>query len=160
MLKQLQTIHLWVGPRTLHWLAFVLAILCVSRPAGAGGAACVMAKFQGKTLDYALVYGKSHPVEAQEAAEDELRAKGFDDYLRNLDVIRGQNLSALEHARVIVIRSEFEDVRGKPRSAMGCGFSATSYRAAELDAVRDLQAHFWGWKPDLHGYEVLQQFSY
>ena len=35
--------------------------------ANAGGAACVMAKFQGQTLDYALVYGKQHPVEAQEA---------------------------------------------------------------------------------------------
>jgi hypothetical protein len=43
---------------------------------------------------------------------------------------------------------------------MGCGFDAQSYRAAELDAVRDLQAYFWGWKPDLHGYEVVRQFQY
>jgi len=144
-----------------RWRAALASIIILTTSqAWAGGAACVMAKYQGKTLDYALVYGKSHPVEAQEAAEDELRAKGFDDYLRNLDVIRAQNLSALEHARVIVIRSEFEDIRGKPRSAMGCGFSATTYQAAELDAVRDLQVHFWGWKPDQHGYEVVQQFTY
>lgn len=160
MFTHLQIIHPGVQPNPLHWPALMLLIVCMSGQAGAGGAACVMAKYQGKTLDYALVYGKSHPVEAQEAAEDALRAKGFANYLRNLDVIRGQNLTALQHARVIVIRSEFDDIRGKPRSAMGCGFSATSYRAAELDAVRDLQVHFWGWKPDQHGYEVVQKFSY
>ena len=120
----------------------------------------MMAKYQGKTLDYALVYGKSHPVEAQEAAEAALRAKGYGDYLKHLDVIRAQNLSDREHAFVVVIRSEFDDARGKPRSAMGCGFSAESYRAAEWDAVRDLQAYFWGWKPDQHGYELVQQLRY
>lgn len=126
----------------------------------AGGAACVMAKFQGATLDYALVYGKAHPYEAQEAAKEELREKGFGSYYKNLDVMRAQNLSALEHARVIVIRSEFKDARGRDRSAMGCGFSAVSYREAELDAVRDLQAYFWGWKPDLHGYQVVRKFEF
>jgi hypothetical protein len=126
----------------------------------AGGAACVMAKYQGETLDYALVYGKAHPVEAQEAAEDLLREKGYASYLKNLDVMRAQNLSSLDHAYVIVIRSEFEDARGKPRSAMGCGFSAVSYTEAEYDAVRDLQAYFWGWKPDQHGYTLVQKLRY
>ena len=126
----------------------------------AGGAACVMAKYQGQTLDYALAHGKLHPAQAQEAAMEELRAKGYADYLKHLDVMRAQNLSKEEHAYVIVIRSEFKDVRGKDRSAMGCGFHAQSYRAAELDAVRDLQAYYWGWKPDLHGYEVVRQFQY
>ena len=126
----------------------------------AGGAACVMAKYQGQTMDYALIYGKSHPADAQEAAKAELREKGYGDYLRNLDVMRPQNLSNNDHAYVIVIRSEFKDWRGKDRSAMGCGFHAQSYRAAELDAVRDLQAYFWGWKPDQHGYEVVRKFQY
>lgn len=137
-----------------------LFLTLLAGTAHAGGAACVMAKYQGQTLDYALVYGKRHPVEAQEAAEAELRAKGFADYYRHLDVMRAQNLSNLEHAHVIVIRSEFSDMRGKPRSAMGCGFASDSYRDAELDAVRDLQAYFWGWKPDQHGYEVVRQFRY
>ncbi|MCB1789797.1 MAG: hypothetical protein KDJ24_05830 [Gammaproteobacteria bacterium] len=128
--------------------------------ANAGGAACVMAKFQGQTLDYALVYGKQHPVEAQEAAEAELRAKGYADYYKHLDIMRAQNLSNLDQAYVIVIRSEFRDVRDKPRSAMGCGFARGSYRDAELDAVRDLQAYFWGWKPDQHGYQVERKFRY
>jgi hypothetical protein len=126
----------------------------------AGGAACVMAKYRGQTLDYALVVGKAHPAEAQEQAEDELRKKGYADYHRHLDVIRAQNLTDLDSAYVIVIQSEFKDIRGKDRSAMGCGFSNRSYSDAELDAVRDLQAYFWGWKPDQHGYAVLRKFTY
>ena len=105
-------------------------------------------------------HGSEPLVAAQEAAEAELRAKGFADYYRHLDVMRAQNLSNLQHAHVIVIRSEFSDVRGKPRSAMGCGFASNSYRDAELDAVRDLQAYFWGWKPDQHGYQVVRKFRY
>ena len=143
-------------PRSL----LALSLLLFSSHASAGGAACVMAKHQGQTLDYALVYGKSHPVEAQEAAQAELAAKGYADYLSNLDVMRAQNLSNLDHAHVIVIRSQFDDLRGRARSAMGCGFAATSYRDAELDAVRDLQAYFWGWKPDAHGYEVVRKFRF
>lgn len=119
-----------------------------------------MAKYQGETLDYALVHSKSHPVEAQEAAEAELRAKGYANYHSHLDVMRAQNLSDLDHAYVIVIHSEFQDWREKGRSAMGCGFSAASYRDAELEAVRDLQAYFWGWKPDQHGYRVVRKFRY
>ena len=131
-----------------------------SGPASAGGAACVMAKYQGQTMDYALVYGESHPASAQEAAKAELREKGYGDFRSHLDVMRAQNLSNSDHAYVIVIRSEFKDWRGKDRSAMGCGFHPQSYRAAELDAVRDLQAYFWGWKPDQHGYKVVRKFQY
>ena len=141
------------------WISAVTYLL-LAGSVHAGGAACVMAKYQGITLDYALVYGKTHPVEAQEAAEDELRAKGYADYLKHLDVMRAQNLSNLDRAHVIVIRSEFKDWRGKDRSAMGCGFAQASYQAAELDAVRDLQAYFWGWKPDQHGYEVVRKFRF
>jgi len=137
-----------------------MLIVPLGQVAHAGGAACMMAKYQGQTLDHALVYGRSHPAEAQAAAADELRRKGYADYHSHLDVIRAQNLSNLDRAYVIVIRSEFKDTRGKARSAMGCGFSGDSYRDAELDAVRDLQAYFWGWKPDLHGYELVRQFQY
>jgi hypothetical protein len=138
---------------------FGMALL-LGGPAVAGGAACVMAKYHGQTLDYAPAWGSGHPVEAQEAAEAELRDKGYDAYRGRLDIIRPQNLTDLDHAYVIVIRSAFDDIRGKPRSAMGCGFSARSYTDAELDAVRDLQVHYWGWRPDQHGYEVLRKFAY
>ena len=142
------------------FLAAIILLMFQPGAASAGGAACVMAKYQGQTLDYALVVGKEHPVEAQEAAEAELRDKGYASYLKNLDVMRAQNLSNLDHAYVIVIRSEFKDTRDRERSAMGCGFGRGSYRDAELDAVRDLQAYFWGWKPDLHGYKVVRKFQY
>lgn len=138
----------------------ILTVALLGAQAQAGGAACVMAKYQGKTLDYALAYGTSHPVEAQEAAEAELRAKGYGDYYRHLDVIRAQNLTDLPHANVVVIRSLFKDIRDRDRSAMGCGFSALSETEAEWDAVRDLQVHFWGWKPDVHGYEVVRRLRY
>ena len=143
----------------LRSLFGLIGLLALS-PALAGGAACVMAKYNGQTLDYAIAYGKSHPGEAQDAAVAELTAKGYADYRRHLDVMRAQNLSDLAAAYVVVIRSEFDDVRGRPRSAMGCGFSARSYTDAELEAVRDLQRHFWGWKPDLHGYDLVRQFTY
>lgn len=141
-------------------ILLLVATLAAPAAAVAGGAACVMAKHQGQTLDYALVVGAQHPSEAQDAAIAELRAKGYGDYGPHLDLIRAQNLTNLDQAFVLVIRSEFEDLRGRPRSAMGCGFSAVSYAEAEWDAIRDLQAHFWGWKPDQHGYEVIRRLRY
>lgn len=141
-------------------IPLLLLTIALGNPVQAGGAACVMAKFEGKTLDYALIVGTAHPVEAQEKAEAELRAKGYGDYKKHLDVMRAQNLTDLERAYVVVIRSEFKDIRGRDRSAMGCGFSGSSYRNAEFDAVRDLQAYFWGWKPDQHGYDVVRQLQY
>lgn len=119
-----------------------------------------MAKFQGQTLDYAFVYGKQHPTQAQEEAEGMLRAKGYADYYKHLDIMRAQNLSNLEHGYAIVIRSEFTDQRGRKRSAMGCGFSAKSYDDAQWDALRDAQAYFWGWKPDRDGFEVVEKVRY
>lgn len=145
--------------------SILLALLGMAAPvqtlhAQTGGAACVMAKYQGKTLDYALVHGRSHPVAAQEEAEQLLRQKGYDKYKRNLDIIRPQNLSDLRHAVVVVIRSEFKDSLGRDRSVMGCGFDATSADEALWDAMRDAQSYFWGWKPDRDGYEVVQSVRY
>lgn len=144
----------------IRYLTIWLLMVFLAGAAAAGGGACVMAKYQGQTLDYSLVTGAPHPDDAQEAAKAELRAKGYGDYHRHLDVMRAQNLTNLDSAYVIVIRSEFNDVRNKPRSAMGCGFSAQSYTDAELEAVRDLQVHYWGWKPDQHGYQVVRKFTY
>ncbi len=144
-------------------MAFLLltTLITAMRPADAiAGAACVMAKHQGQTLDYAIAVGTGDPAGALEAAEAELREKGFDDYRGHLDIVRAQNLTELDHGFAVVIRSEFEDWRGRPRSAMGCGFSASSYRDAEWEAVRDLQRYFWGWKPDQYGYEVVRQLTF
>jgi len=130
------------------------------RPMIPGGAACVMAKWQGNTLDYALSYGKSHPVEAQEAAEKMLAEKGYANYKANVDIMHAQEFSHLPHAFVIVIKSAFKTVRGKDRVSYGCGFSQKSYRDAEYGAVRDLQSYSWGWKPDRDGYEIVEKLRY
>lgn len=126
----------------------------------AAGAACVMAKYQGQTLDYELVVTDGHPSEAQEEAEEKLRSKGFSSFHKRLDVVRPQNLTNLPHAYVVVIRSEFRDVRDKQKSTMGCGFSASSYDDALWDALRDAQSYYWGWKPDTHGYEIVRKLRY
>lgn len=142
------------------YLALIL-LLCSHSPLSlAAGAACVMAKFQGQTLDYELVVTEGHPVEAQEEAEALLRQKGYGNYYKRLDIVRPQNLTNLAHAHVIVIRSEFEDARGRPRSVVGCGFAAASYEAALWDALHDAQGHFWSWKPDRDGYEIIRKLRY
>lgn len=139
-------------------------LICLSAgpslSAHAAGAACVMAKFQGKTLDFELVVTKGHPVEAQEEAEALLRKKGYGDYYKHLDIIRAQNLTDLPHAYALVIRSDFADRRGKERSVVGCGFSAKSFEDALWDALHDAQSNFWGWKPDRDGYKIIRKVRY
>lgn len=130
-----------------------------------GGAACVMAKWQGNTLDYALVTGKAHPVEAQEAAEAILREKGYANYKKNVDVLHPQALTNLPHAFVVVIKSTFttgafKSFRGRERTSYGCGFSGNSYDEALWEAIRDLQSHSWGWKPDRDGYQEIERKRY
>jgi len=143
----------------------LLFVMLSHQASQAAGAACMMAKFQGQTLDYELVITKGHPVEAQDEAEARLRAKGYGNYspslrYRNLDIVRAQNLTNLPSAHIVVIRSEFKDARGKDRSVVGCGFHAKSYEGALWDAIRDAQNYFWGWKPDRDGYEIVKKVRY
>lgn len=126
----------------------------------AGGAACVMAKWQGNTLDYALVVGKPHPDDAQEEAKATLKAKGYGNYGAGVDVTHPQGLSNLKHAYAVVIRSDFKTQRHKDRTSYGCGFSARSYDDALWEAVRDLQRFSWGWVPDRDGYKVVEKRRY
>jgi len=128
--------------------------------APSGGAACVMAKWRGNTLDYALAYGKSHPVEAQEQAEQLLRERGYGEFKHHVDVLHPQALTNLPHAYAVVIRSRFNTRSGTERTSFGCGFSPASYQDALWEAVRDLQSYSWGWKPDRDGYELVQKLRY
>lgn len=138
---------------------FLLLTLFASQ-AWSAGAACVMARFNGQTLDYELIVGKSHPSEALDEAGKRLAKRGYDDYYKNLDVRHGQALSYLPHAYVIVIRSEFKNWRGKDNSVMGCGFSAKSYDDAVWEAIRDAQTYYWGWKPDRDKYKIVKKVRY
>ncbi|HHI77499.1 MAG TPA: hypothetical protein ENJ94_10015 [Gammaproteobacteria bacterium] len=143
-----------------HSSILLMLMLLAAPAAWAGGAACVMAKFQGRTLDYELAITDGHVSEALEEAEERLRKKGYADYYKHLDIIRAQNLTNLPHAYVVVIRSDFRDRRGKERSVVGCGFSARSWDDALWDALRDAQSYFWGWKPDRDGYRVIRKVRY
>ena len=132
----------------------------VSVGGASGGAACVMAKWQGNTLDYALVTGRAHVLDAQEAAEELLRRKGYESYKDNVDILHPQALTNLPHAYAVVIKTTYRTHRGKERTSIGCGFAAESHASALWDAMRDLQSHSWGWKPDRDGYEIVEQIRY
>lgn len=130
------------------------------QPSASGGAACVMAKWQGNTLDYALVTGQASPAEAQEAAQERLRAKGYDRFGPGVDVTHAQGMTDLPHAFVVVIRSDYKTWRHKDRISYGCGFSAASYEDALWDAIHDMQRFAWGWIPDRDGYQVVEKRRY
>ena len=144
----------------LLWSPLYAAPAVDQRPPLPGGAACVMAKWQGNTLDYALVMGKDHPVEAQEEAGRMLAAKGYDSYKKNVDVRHAQGLTNLPHAYVIVLKTTYKTYLGKDRSSYGCGFSADSHDDALWEAIRDLQRFSWGWVPDRDGYQIIQKTRY
>jgi len=144
----------------LSWLPAAFAATAGAPVSSMGGAACVMAKWQGNTLDYALVMGKSHPVEAQKAAEQMLAAKGYDKYGPNIDIRHAQAVTNLPHAYVIVLKTIYKTSRGKERTSYGCGFSAKSHDEALWAAMQDLQSYSWGWKPDRDGYQVIEKTRY
>ncbi len=139
--------------------AIPLPAALAAAPAVPGGAACVMAKWQGNTLDYALVYGEAHPVDAQETAAQLLRQRGTARY-GNVDILHPQAWSALPRAHVVVLKTSYRTLRGRTRTSYGCGFAADSHEAALWAAMRDLQTHSWGWKPDRDGYQVVEQLRY
>jgi len=125
-----------------------------------GGAACVMAKWQGNTLDYVLVTGSAGPEQAQQAARDQLKAKGYGNYGAGVDVTHPQGFTNLPHAFVVVLRSDYKTWRGKDRTSYGCGFSAVSRDEALWDAIRDMQRFSWGWIPDRDGYQLVEEQRY
>ena len=126
----------------------------------AAAAACVMAKWQGNTLDYVLVHGKSHPVEAQEEAQRLLGERGYGRYGPNVDIRHPQATTALPSGHAVVLKSTYKNWRGRERTSYGCGFAAQSREEALWAALRDLQAHAWGWMPDRDGYQIVEQLRY
>ncbi|MES9845000.1 MAG: hypothetical protein ABW162_15020 [Candidatus Sedimenticola sp. PURPLELP] len=126
----------------------------------AGGAACVMAKWQGNTLDYVLVHGKKHPLIAQEEGEKILREKGYSNYKANVDILHHQATSNLTHAYVIVVKTTYKTRRNRDRTSYGCGFSYAHFDHALQMALWDLQAFSWGWNNEKHGYEIVEQLRY
>lgn len=117
------------------------------------GAACVVAKSNGDSEAVELAYTPGPAEAALNKAKENLRKKGH-------KYVFPQAVTELKHAYVVVIRSEYKNARGRDRTSFGCGFSKLSYDEALWDALRDLQSHAWGWKPDKEGYTVLQKLKY
>lgn len=156
--------RLKTGVYQLLWMLLLLPMGAVAEESREpeikmGGAACVMAKWRGNTLDYVLIYGKDHPLDAIEEGENLLRKKGFDNYVKNVDIITSQATSNYPFAYVIVVKTSYKTKLGKLRTSYGCGFSPRSYSQAQWRALKDLQSYSWGWTPKA-GFEVVEQFKY
>lgn len=149
-------------------MRYLIALLLLSTsgvaltasPSQGGGAACVMAKWHGNTLDYALVVDRGSPDEAQQEARAILKEKGYGNYGPGVDVTHPQGMTDLRHAFVVVIRTDFKTWRDRDRTSYGCGFSASSYDDALWGAIRDMQRFSWGWVPDRDGYRVVEKRRY
>jgi hypothetical protein len=125
-----------------------------------GGAACVMAKWMGDTLDYAISINTHSGGQAQLQAEQMLRERGYGNYKANVDVMHPQAVTSLPHAFVAVVKTSYTSARGKPRTSYGCGFSPSSPSHALQLALQNLQSYAWGWNPDRDKYEIVQQGRY
>ncbi len=121
------------------------------------GAACAVAKRLGNSLAMEWVAdARESAASAQQKAIQRLLAKGY--RKRGQDVF-AQAASDLSHAHVVIIETTYTTRIGRQRTSYGCGFDAHSARDAEWAALRDLQAHSWGWVPDM-GYKVIENSRY
>lgn len=121
------------------------------------GAACVVAKKQGNSRAIEWVHSSVSAEVALLQAKEKLKQKlGQRDYKR----LFPQSTTELEHAYVIIIRSDYKSSRGQDRTSYGCGFSEKSYDDALWAAIRNLQSYAWGWKPDRDGYKISDKSKY
>lgn len=122
------------------------------------GASCVVAKELGNSLAIEWVASYSESAEsAQAKAMERLRQKGYKKQ-KQLDLYT-QASTELPHAYVIILRSQYNNWRGKRRTAYGCGFSANSSVEAGQNALDNLRNYSWGWKAE-YGYEVVEESQY
>jgi hypothetical protein len=142
--------------RAVAVICFLLCVLLLPSITLAGGS-CVVAKKLGDSLAIEWVVGiEESGLSATEKAKQTLLDQGHKG--RYIDV-HPQALTDLPHAHVVILKSSYQTIRGKPRTSYGCGFDAASAEAAELKAIDNLRSYSWGWKPET-GYEVLERFSY
>ncbi len=135
-------------------IGLLLLLLATGSSAGGG---CVVAKKLGNSLAVKVVTGPEETaLSAVNKAEQYLLENG---YSGRYVGVHPQANTELPHAYVVVIKSEYTTVRGKPRTSYGCGFDQRSFEAAQHAALYDLQSYTWGWVED-YGYEVVEKFSY
>ena len=123
-----------------------------SVPANSGGAACVVAKTQGNSLDIAWITGAQSVADAIGQARELLRDRGF----KQLFPQANSNQS---HGWMVIVKTVYSNNRGRKRTSYGCGFSPLSAAAAVNSALVDLQSYSWGWRPEL-GHQVIEKLHY
>jgi hypothetical protein len=121
------------------------------------GGSCVVAKHQGDSLAIEWVASANESAETallkakQRLLDQGYRKKGQD--------VHAQASSDLSHAHLVIVKTVYTTLRGKPRTSYGCGFSNRSAAEAEQAALYDLRNYSWGWKPEF-GYEVVERVRY
>ena len=141
--------------RYTFWLG--VGLLLFGSQAVLAGASCVVAKKLGNSLAIDWVASESESAaSATEKAQLKLREQGLH---KKYQDFHPQASSELPHAHLVIVKTEYTTVRGKPRTSYGCGFSAKSVTEAGQAALSNLQSYSWGWKPEL-GYEVVVQLKY
>lgn len=130
--------------------------LLIQTSAWAGGS-CVVAKRQGDSL--AIEWEASFSESAETAllkAKQRLLDQG---YRKKGQDVHAQASTDLPHAYMVIVKSAYTTLRGKPRTSYGCGFSPRSSAEAERAALYDLRNYSWGWKQEF-GYEVVEKYRY
>ena len=139
------------------WL--MISVVCMSLFAtnSSAGGGCVVAKKLGDSIAIKLVAGPDETaLGAVHKAQQYLLKNG---YSGRYVGVHPQANTELDHSYVVVVKSEYTTLRGKPRTSYGCGFDQRSFEAAQHAALYNLQSYAWGWIPD-QGYEVVDKFSY
>ncbi len=142
------------GARLLLLLA-VMTLLWSGE--AAAGASCVIAKRLGDSLAIEWVASANESVESaiykakQKLLEQGYRKKGQD--------VHAQASSGMRHAHMVIVKTSYTTLTGRPRTSYGCGYSPRSAAEAEQAAVYDLRNYSWGWKPEM-GYKVMESFRY
>ncbi|VAX11838.1 hypothetical protein MNBD_GAMMA26-2564 [hydrothermal vent metagenome] len=136
----------------LQLIFVMVTMLCVPSNVVAGGA-CVVAKAMGNSEAIEWVFSLESAETALQQAGDKLRQRGYKYFFP-------QAVVELQHAYVIILRSDYQSSRGRDRTSYGCGFSAVSYDEALWAALKNLQSYAWGWKSDREGYKIVTKARY
>jgi hypothetical protein len=136
-------------------LLVILGVL-IQSSAWAGGS-CVVAKRQGDSLAIEWVASSTDSAESALAkAKQRLLDLG---YRKKGQDVHAQSSTDLPHAYLVVVKTVYTTLLGKPRTSYGCGFSSRSSAEAEQAALYDLRNYSWGWKPEF-GYEVVDKIRF
>jgi hypothetical protein len=105
------------------------------------GAACVVAKRLGDSLAIEWV---ASPQESAVTAIAKAKQKLIDQGYRSQGQdVHAQANSALPHAYMVIVKTQYKTAAGRARTSYGSGYSPRSAAEAEQAAVDDLRNYSW-----------------